>query len=451
MNDARKDTAGPRRLLWMLLALLQAGAAHAQAPPDLRYAVAAPVPPLETRAENVGAFETALDQIREAIPPASSVGLFFEEGATDSTDWLAYLDAADARGFQAVIVFFTVMTDGSLQGFRPEQAGGAWQLGSLGGFAACRRCAGHPALYALATVDEPWHGQKRPFYTTADLQSMYAALKALAPVDFKILVGFSRQLWRRIVDETHPELYWDEGVADVVMISGLEFQDGAYQFDLLDQNHYWSRRIVHEKTPGVPLWTTAQVFGGRYGPGAGYWFPRERDGAHDLETLLDDLTARKYQAEHPLTGIMFQRWDSDSTERRERQFTLGDAFFPGQPDVQVLAATDAVQAIQRWLDAATGAEAPPERAAGADLALRAFPQPAADRLTVAFEVPEAGAYEVALYDLLGRRVQPPLRQALAPGPHQVVLGVQALPPGLYVVRVAGGRHTTSKAWVRAGR
>lgn len=101
-----------------------------------------------------------------------------------------------------------------------------------------------------------------------------------------------------LVSETRPGLYWDRGLCDVVQISGLEFQDGEYQFDLLDQNHYWSRRIIHERTPDIPLISSVQTMGGRYGPGPGYWFPRERDGHEDLLGLLNDLTAEKYEVEH---------------------------------------------------------------------------------------------------------------------------------------------------------
>lgn len=89
--------------------------------------------------------------------------------------------------------------------------------------------------------------------------------------------------------------------------------------------------------------------GSSYGPAPGPWFPRERGSDRDLLRLLNDITAPKYEAEHKLTGIMLQSWDSVSPERRAGQFTLGDSRLPGQPQVQVDAATDALRTLNEWL------------------------------------------------------------------------------------------------------
>lgn len=96
----------------------------------------------------------------------------------------------------------------------------------------------------------------------------------------------------------------------------------------------------------MPLWSTVQVMGGRLGPGPGYWFPRP----DDLTRLLNDLTAAKYESVKPLTGIAFQKWDSEETAARATQFTLGDTFLPAQPAEQASASAAALATINRWMD-----------------------------------------------------------------------------------------------------
>lgn len=321
------------------------------APADsaLTFAVATPISFTRARAAHAAEIGKALDDIRLAIPQATLLGYFVEVGTTPA-DWTALLDLAHARGFRALIAFAERKGESGHQGFRPEYVNGQWQLGSLGELMRCRACMTHPALYAVGTLDEPWHHEKRPFYTSAQLIDLDRALKAEAPTGTAVrtLIGFSRELWRQLHEGRNPEMYWDARLSDITMISGLEFQDHTYQFDLLDQNHTWSRRLIHEKKPDQPLWTTVQVFGGRYGPGAGYWFPRERDGHADLTRLLNDLTAAKYESEHRLSVLMFQNWDSPNHETRAHQFTLGDRYLAGQPADQVRASEEALQAIQRW-------------------------------------------------------------------------------------------------------
>ena len=89
--------------------------------------------------------------------------------------------------------------------------------------------------------------------------------------------------------------------------------------------------------------------GHQYGPHRGYWFPRERGAFHDLLTLLTDLTNERYETNHPLTGIMLQKWDSPSTEARPFQYTLGDQDETGEGLSQRDAAQDAVMGIRQWI------------------------------------------------------------------------------------------------------
>ncbi|MGH2626711.1 MAG: hypothetical protein ACRDHY_08690 [Anaerolineales bacterium] len=296
---------------------------------------------------HVAEYESALDTIRQAIPQTTHVGLFFDGSTTGRGDWLAILDATQRHGLKAQVAF-AQSAESNAAMFRPAMGQGQWQLGPLESFFTCAECAGHPALYGVMVVDEPWHHEKRPFYSTEVLLDLHAALKGLAPegTDPRLILQFSRELWRQIVDSANRSgLAWQAGMAELVQISALEFQDGTYQFALLDSNHYWSRKIIHEATPGIPLWTSAQVFGARLGPHNGCWFP----AADDLRVLLDDLVDPRYQAEHRLAGIGFQKWDSDTVAGRPRQFTLGDAFLPGQPAEQVRVAEEALLSSQEWL------------------------------------------------------------------------------------------------------
>ncbi len=349
LHDMSHSSIVKRMPLIALAALLPACSsgptepAPARPAASLQVSVFLPVPVTQQTAADTGTFRQALRTIRAAIPGVTTAGLFLDARTSGVDDWLALLNTARDENVQLVIGFADVVGGFAEQGFRPERINGLWQLGPLGEFFACHACATHPALYAVLSLDEPWHPTKRPVYTTADLQDLYTTLKSRSPTT-PIMVAFSRQIWKHRDD---PRAHYESGMADIVQISALEFQDGAYQFDLLDQNHYWSRRVVREKTPTVPLWTTVQVMGNRLGPAAGYWFPR----ADDLTRMLNDVTASKYEDEFPLTGIAFQKWDSENPVGRTSQFTLGDSYLPAQPGAQVSASGVAIEAINAWLNA----------------------------------------------------------------------------------------------------
>lgn len=319
------------------------------APPGLVISVHSPVAPDAHTAQQSGEYAHALREIRGTIPAANMVHLFVDGDVTGPADWAAILDATAREGFSAAIGFATWI-DGHYQGYRPVRGEDGWELGPLADFVTCEPCVRHSAFQALLTLDEPWHHEKRPFYTTEDLQDLYATLKGLAPpgTDPPLGLQFSRELWRYLVDDPIPGLAWERGLCDIVQISALEFQDGGYQAELLEANHTWSRRIVSEATPEIPIWSSVQVFGRSYGPAAGYWFPREREGHSDLTTLLEDVTDPTYESIAALEGIMLQKWDSEDSTR-EHQFTLGDAVFPNQPAEQVEAAREAVDALNRWV------------------------------------------------------------------------------------------------------
>ena len=72
------------------------------------------------------------------------------------------------------------------------------------------------------------------------------------------------------------------------------------------------------------------------------------------------------------------------------------------------------------------------------LVLEAFPNPSAGRATVAFALPDAAGVELAVYDVLGRRVALLAEGAFEGGHHEAAFDGSALPAGLYVVHLQAG-------------
>jgi hypothetical protein len=108
--------------------------------------------------------------------------------------------------------------------------------------------------------------------------------------------------------------------------------------------------------------------------------------------------------------------------------------------------------ILRALDAfptgvAEGGRAAGESAAaGAALALEAFPNPAREASTLRFRIAADGDARIALYDARGRRLREWDRPALAAGAHHVTwdgrdAAGRDVPPGLYFARLFAGGET----------
>ena len=85
----------------------------------------------------------------------------------------------------------------------------------------------------------------------------------------------------------------------------------------------------------------------------------------------------------------------------------------------------------------SGPEAAPEAAAPSAFTVSTFPNPSSGAATIAVSVPEPQRVEVAVYDLLGRRVAVLHEGPLAVGTHALRWEAGALPSGVYVVRAAG--------------
>lgn len=85
------------------------------------------------------------------------------------------------------------------------------------------------------------------------------------------------------------------------------------------------------------------------------------------------------------------------------------------------------------------------RATPGQVSLKApFPNPVRHRATLHFEVPEATEGEMALYDLLGRRVSTLTKGRLEKGRHEHQLSTSELSAGTYFLRLRAGGHTETR-------
>ncbi len=349
-------------VLLALCGLVMSSTAVSQAAPvqeTLEYVVALPFPIDWSNAAHEIEIGAALGTLRAELPQATMVFVPFDHQNSTRADWLAVLDACGAHGFRLITAFYDLSIG---EGYRPTKSGGVWNLKAMGAFASDPEVVGHPQLYAVAVLDEPWNAAKTPsFYPTSLLRDLYQSIKAIAgSTPLRVMMNFSREIWKfGDRDDANDIYYYAPGICDVVQISNLEFQRDVYDVATLDSNNAESRRIIARETPDLPLFATVQVFGGKYGPyptGAtsGYWFPRESGGMHDLLKMLEDVTRPKYEFVKPLTGLAFQKWDSNAVAARDAAFTLGDAVFPNTPAVQALRAREALDAVRLWLTRADG-------------------------------------------------------------------------------------------------
>jgi len=429
----------------VLIFILLAQPSQAQ----LAYKADGPFPIDLAKRAFVGECASLLDTLKNRMPAVTYLSVGFDAQKSATSDWKAILDLCHEKGYQVVVSFFDSLAPGDYQGYRPRKSGGRWQLGPLGQFVMNAKCIGHPALYALFSIDEPWVAAHNPIYTTAELKDLYSTLKSLAPnnIAFKIYAQFSRTIWKQSFQGrgNNPEVYWDAGICDIVQISTLEFQDSNYQFAMLDSNHYYSRQIIHRVTPNIPLWTSVQVFGNKYGPNSGYWFPRERNGFHDLTTLLNDITKPRYQTEHPLFGLAFQAWDSPSTTVRLFHYRLWDIDEAGGILPQREASVDAIRSVNRWIQLGTTAVESPENEAPNQYQLaQNYPNPFNPNTVISFQLPVNGHVTLKVFDVKGREVATLVDGNLETGSHVVTLALDDSPSGLYFYKITAGKFSQTR-------
>lgn len=75
----------------------------------------------------------------------------------------------------------------------------------------------------------------------------------------------------------------------------------------------------------------------------------------------------------------------------------------------------------------------------------AYPNPARDVVTLTYDVPQAGAVALVVYDVLGREVRRVVEGAQAAGRHAETLDTGGLAPGVYLARLTvDGQHWTRR-------
>jgi hypothetical protein len=72
-----------------------------------------------------------------------------------------------------------------------------------------------------------------------------------------------------------------------------------------------------------------------------------------------------------------------------------------------------------------------------DLAVAVTPNPASSAATVTVSMRQPGLIDVGVFDSIGRRVATLHSGALAAGDHRMPIGLVALRPGVYLIRVTG--------------
>jgi len=82
-------------------------------------------------------------------------------------------------------------------------------------------------------------------------------------------------------------------------------------------------------------------------------------------------------------------------------------------------------------------------------ALSIVPNPATDSITVSFECEDGGFAELAIFDISGRRVDTIYLGSAVIGRHEQVYDTSALPTGVYIVRLATEKATTTQRLVIA--
>lgn len=85
-----------------------------------------------------------------------------------------------------------------------------------------------------------------------------------------------------------------------------------------------------------------------------------------------------------------------------------------------------------------------DEAAALRFALDTYPNPASGAVTVAFELERAQEVQVAVFNVLGRRVAVLAEGAMPAGTQRLALDTAVLPSGTYVVRVQGERSAATR-------
>lgn len=414
----------------------------------MEYMAEVPFPISKSNKNNLPYCSSALDSLKSRLPFVSKVQIGFNISETDTSDWLAILDLVYSKGLKMIV---SMQDPVAGHQYRPVVNTNnnviSFNYGKVGEFVANKNCVGHPALFAVNVIDEPFH-QSKGVYKNSWLKQIYQELKTLAGgIEFKIYMNFSRMIWKYHYQNkdnlggqgTNQDVFYSEGICDIVQISTLEFQNGIYLWDQLDGNHFYSRRIIQYYTPDIPLWTSIQTFGGRLGSGNTdviYWFPRP----NDLDALMDSVVNPKYQSIKPLNGMTFQLWDSPDEQTRKTQFTLGDVVLPDTDQEQAAASLDATNLINTWVDncGSTGINSGEELPT--DYSIGAYPNPFNGSTKIVFSIPRREFVDISIYDSLGKKVVSIKNSFFEPGVHEIFFRANNLSGGVYFCRLIADKQ-----------
>jgi hypothetical protein len=79
------------------------------------------------------------------------------------------------------------------------------------------------------------------------------------------------------------------------------------------------------------------------------------------------------------------------------------------------------------------------------LGLAVYPNPAQERATIEYTLPQAGSVAIALYNTLGQNVATLFEGTQAAGHHTIPINLRILANGAYICRVAVGGRSTEQA------
>ncbi len=112
------------------------------------------------------------------------------------------------------------------------------------------------------------------------------------------------------------------------------------------------------------------------------------------------------------------------------------------PDVSPCNSLAGQEAIGAAMAALFGGSVGVEEEGPIDLSITVAPNPTAHRATVAFGLAEPGDVRVSLHDALGREVAVLAAGPYSAGRHEATIEADALPAGVYIVRIAGSDVAT---------
>ena len=262
--------------------------------------------------DNLADLETELDRIK-AIGITGVLQGFSITNAT-ATIIGDFLDTCAAKGFSQVFLSFV---DGPL----PVSGAYSWDLTKVEELIAPNQ--NKQALAGYIPYDEPL--EQNGGVRSQQLVPLYNDLKELMP---GVAVGlqFSRQLWLNEFNPRLVEYRFRPGICDFAIFSALDCRilgDGTRFFrrDDLLENHRWSRLVIQQRAPGMPMYSSFPVVGN-----ASNYMP-EPEEMREIARLMFGRRLAQYGA---LTGAIFQTWVGQSS--LQAQNNLRGAAFQRQRD-----------------------------------------------------------------------------------------------------------------------